>query len=125
MPWIAELSNGERVVEPEVEIQDELSPWHLLIERCRRENLRILQLHLSRAGVNLSAIPLAAGYAALYELRMGQRNRKPALAQGIASIVGDWVFINWIEETGRVSQEVRPFGAAAVHTTLAEKRDVI
>lgn len=118
MGWIAELDTGEIVNEPETAPRDQLTPWHLLIARCRADNVRIVQLRLIRGGTLVAGIPNARGYSVLWSVNVAQRfklNVSPW--QGIASIFDDYVFINWVDERGRVFQDAQRLEASFQHTT--------
>lgn len=123
--WVAHLSNGEIVEEPQVEFKDELSPWHLLIERCRRDNLRIVFVQVKRGNTWVNSIRNADGYACLYQMIAGLNSHSMSLFQGIASIVGDYAFICWVNDQGIVSQEIQQRDAIHVHSNLREKHDLL
>lgn len=120
MGWIATLSTGEIVKEPETPIKDALSPWHLLIARCRADNIRITELRLIRNSVLVTAMENAEGYSALYQIQTNQRARTQSLWQGIGAKVGDYLFIIWLDERGRVFQDVRRFESEVKHTTARD-----
>jgi len=123
--WGAQLSTGEWVQESAPLGNGELSPWQMLLMRCHTENLRIVQLRLEHAHVKIAALPRCEGYFQAYEARHSNHTHTTRLMQGIGSVLGNLVFINWIDEDGYVSQEVRDLGAVLVHTTQRTHSDVL
>jgi hypothetical protein len=118
MGWIATLSTGEVVKEPEIYPRDEVTPWHLLIARCRADNLRIVELRLMRGGTLVTAMSNAQGYSVLWSANVPQRFKAIATHwQGIAAVFNGYVFINWVDERGRVYQEMQKLEDAYQHTT--------
>lgn len=122
--WIASMSDGQTVFETERH-PGELSPWQMLLERCRKQNIRITQLRLQRGGVTVVALPHADGYFQAYESRTSGRTLKTTTVQGIGSIVGKQVYITWLNDQGHVWQDVRPLGELWVHTDLRQLVDLI
>jgi len=122
--WIASLNTGETVFE-EPTSRGELSAWQRLLQRCRAENVRITQLRLQRGGMTVVATHAAQGYFQGYESRTSGRTLKTTTVQGIGSVVGDLVFINWLNDQGHVWQDVRPLGELWVHTDKRALVDII
>lgn len=124
--WTVQLADGREFHE-EVgpSAPGELSSWQMLLERCRLENLRITHLSLVKAGVTVYALPRCEGYFQGREARTSNHDHRTRVVQGIGSILGDTVFINWVDERGVVSQEVRSLRDVWVHTTQRVLVDVL
>ena len=124
--WIASISNGETVQESASK-KDELSPWQLLLMRCKADNLRITQLRLQVAGRTFHAIPDADGYVCAYEVRSSLRNGAGEKFQLMGSVDTDLglVFVTAVNEQGDSWQRVMPLGNLFVHSTAREQRDLI
>lgn len=132
--WIASLSNGETVYETQPE-EGKPTPWQGLIERTRNEThttknsevevpLTITMMRLQYGPLMVQAMPhqMCDGYFQAREaLHVVYRNID-VNKHGIGSVVGDNVFITWIEmtPTGQfyVKSEVRPLESCKVHTTV-------
>lgn len=125
--WSVQLDRGQQEVHEGVwpPAPGELSSWQLLLERCRLENLHITHLSLTRAGVTVHALPKCEGYFQAREARISNRDHATRVVQGIGSVIGTLVFINWIDERGLVSQEVRDLREVWVHTSNRALVDVL
>jgi len=80
------------------------------LARFKAEDLRITQLRLQRGGMTAVAIPGADGYFQSYEQRTTNKGSRKWV-QGIGSIVGQRVFITWLDDDGNCWQDVREIGA--------------
>lgn len=116
--WIASLSNGETIFEEPVQ-PGALSPWQALLQRCRDEDLRIVQLRLQVAGVNVTALAGAAGFVQCSEMHRDLQTKAERHRRGIGSVIGDVVVINWIDDSRNIWQDVRPLADLRLHSTLA------
>ena len=123
--WIASLSNGKHVIET-VSKAGDITSWQKLLKHCKAKSLRITGLVLVRNKAIVTSLPhkQCDGYFQAYEAHMAVFSKKSFTQQGIGSIIGDQVFINWIiiEEEDpalptKVFQEVRPLEGCRVHTT--------
>lgn len=116
--WVVSLNTGETLFEEEaLDLSDDtdyippMTSWDQILERCENEqNLQITQLRLQRNGRTITSMPKAAGYFQGYELRPTRRGRKQ-MYQGIGFIYDNMVFINWVNFSGVIIQEVRPLGS--------------
>jgi len=121
--WIANLSNGESVVEGSSE-PGKLSPWRQLLQRLLDEpDIYITGLRMQQVGITIHAMTNKScdGYFHAYEVhRIVYRDVYRNL-QGIGAVVDDQVFITWIERgTTNVYQEIRSLESSKIHTTLTE-----
>ena len=130
--WIAYLSNGETIPETEP-IEGEKTPWQLLLERCRQENIQMKRLSLVFNGCQIMSMTRkqCAGFFQAREVRkeffgsMGENGKTEVHFQGIGSVVGDKVFITWFTVFPKtsmlayISTDVRPLESCRIHTTLS------
>lgn len=123
--WIANLSNGTVVTE-EDPVVGEMTSWQKLLAKCKEEGLRItgLRLGVGPALVNALGYKQCDGYFQAYEaIRYLFNSDVQRLKQGIGSVVGEDVYITWMEEGNNgltyIWQEVRPLSLCKIHTTLA------
>lgn len=143
--WIASLSDGSTVYESKP-IKGERTPWQLLLERCRTEThettsrlyengheilvpktvpLRITMLRMQYGPVMIMAMPqqMCDGYFQAREATRVVFRDYYIHMQGIGSIVGDMVFITWIEllpdNQFQIRSDIRPLSACKVHTTIS------
>ena len=126
--WIASLSNGETVFESGMTLQKpkgELTAWQRLLQRLKADNLRITQLRLQRGSVTIVAMPNAEGYMQAYESRISAKTLKSRSVQGIGTIVGNLVYITWINNQGHVWQDVRPLEDVWVHTDRRQLAELL
>lgn len=114
--WIASLSNGETVFE-QIGEPGELSAWQSLLKWCRENPVRITQMRLQRGGVTAASMPNAEGYFQAYESRTSGRTLQTTTVQGIGAVIGDSVYIVWLNEQGHVWQDVRPLSELRIHTS--------
>lgn len=117
--WTATLSNGDIAWETEPE-PGERTPWQKLLDRLEKENLKITSLRVQRGKTTLHALPHKEcdGYFQAYEVFMSSQTKLEYKRQGCGSIVGDKIFITWIDENGNVWGDVRNFTENKIHTTL-------
>lgn len=139
--WIASLNNGETVYETPP-VKGEMTSWQKLLERLRTEkfpdknekvvSLKMTGLRLQRGNLTITAMPqkMCDGYMTAYEVRkkffasMGNRSEGESISQAVGSIVGDTVFLTWLEINNsdgnvRIYQDERPLDSCKVHTTLS------
>lgn len=104
--FIASLSNGETCFEEWV--TGELSPWRRLLNRLEDEpGLAVTQLRLQAQGRTYCCIPHADAYFQAHKASSSMMG-KSGFMRGVGSIVGDKVYILWVNEQGDCWQEVRP-----------------
>jgi hypothetical protein len=115
--WIANLSDGSVITE---------GPWKKLLINCKEKDIKITGLRLGVGGTLVTALSNKEcdGYFQAYELitfMYHPENRRSR--QGIGSVVGDKVYITWLEEGENrliyATQDVRPLESCLVATTLA------
>jgi len=118
--WIASLSSGETIFEAEPAPGD-ISTWQKLLQRLREDNngLKITQLRLQHRGRTIVAMPKCDGYVACYEAQKILNTSGQIVFQGIGSVIGDQVYMNWINESGTIWQDVRPLKGLKIHSTLS------
>ncbi len=119
--WIATLSNGENVWEQPPE-PGERSAWQKLITRLSEDNLKITSLRVQRGRTTLIALSAKScdGYWQAYEQFMAMNSGAHYLRQGCGSVIGDKVFIEWIDTNGNVWMDVRPLEKEKPNTTLRD-----
>jgi len=119
--WTATLSNGDTVWETEP-VAGEKSAWQKLLDRLTQENLKITSLRVQRGRLTLNALPAkkSDGYYHAYEKHMAMFSQTELLRQGCGSVVGDKVFIQWIDTNGNVWADIRPLQSEKIHTTLRD-----
>lgn len=117
--WIASLSNGETVFETK-EVEGELSPWQSLKQRCKEENLNITQLRLQLSGLTFIGIPNADGYAQCWKHYQSVFNpdKPPTVMRGIGSVIGDKVYLTWVDNYGNIRQEVEDYKNVEIHCIM-------
>ncbi|RLG36307.1 MAG: hypothetical protein DRN91_08285 [Candidatus Alkanophagales archaeon] len=103
--WIASLSNGETVFEEWIPGQP--SPWLRLLQRLEEEGLAVTQLRLQVRGRTYCCIPHADAYFQAHRTSMSLYGKQRGFLRGIGSVVGDTVYILWVNEQGDCWQEVR------------------
>ena len=117
--WIASLSDGNNAFEGTPRV-GETSAWQQLLAYLRTNEIKVTMMRLQRGGKTVYAMPskMCQGYYHAYEARYEVNGKKQTMRQGIGSVVGDQVFINWLDDSGNVWQEVRPLEGERIHTTL-------
>lgn len=130
--WIAYLSTGETIPETP-NIAGDYSSWQKLLKRCRDDNIEIKRMSLVMRDVQLMSLPhkQCDGYFQAYEIRKnlfestGNPTIEEIRSQGIGSIVGEQVFIQWINITPKehviacITSEIRTLKSCIIHTTLS------
>lgn len=117
--WAASLSNGETVFEAPP-VQGEMSTWQKLLKRLRDDNnLEMTQLRLQRSKRTIVGCHKADGYFQACEIHAAVIQGTSELFYGVGSVIGDQVFINWMNAQGDTRQDVRSLKEVLIHTTLA------
>ncbi|MHC4542938.1 MAG: hypothetical protein ACYSYL_00225 [Planctomycetota bacterium] len=121
--WIASLNDGNTVFESEP-VPGQISPWQALLQHCRSGQASITQLQLQRGGTTVVAVTrrnsFVRGYFHAREARMSNVHRTTVDVQGIGTVIGDLVFITWLNQQGQVWQDVRPLQQMRIHTCVNE-----
>jgi len=119
--WTATLSNGENAWEQEP-VPGEKTSWQKLIDRLYKDNLKITSLRIQRGGITLHALPVKQcdGYFQAYESHLAMFRGTTILQQGCGSIVGDKIFITWLDTNGNIHSDMRLLSENKVHTTLRD-----
>jgi len=124
--WMAQLSDKSFVWEMSYTgVHGELSPWQKLIDDLHRRNLSISTLWLRRGNICLSTVSGAEGYFQAY---MQQVSLNAAFAQdlqGIGSVHGSAVIVQWVNHLGDVYQSLEPLDSMILHTTLRQPNDLL
>jgi len=115
--WIANLSNGETIFETPWE-KGKLTPWRQLLERLKNENLKITRMRLQMGGRTFHSTPHAEGYFQAREAHQAMLSGREKRFRGIGSILGNKVYIIWVNEQGDSWQDIRPLEMDKIHTTL-------
>ena len=117
--WIASLSNGETVSEYGPRRDETYSPWQGLIKWLKEnEAVKITQLRLQKNGVTIVGIPKADGYVQCRQTQKSLYKQWEETYQGIGSVIGGFVYMTWLNDSGTVKQEVFPLSEMLVHSTL-------
>jgi hypothetical protein len=118
--WIADLSDGRTALEGEVRNPGDPSAWQQLLSMCRETGTTITRMRLQRAGVTIHTLPVKAceGYFQAYEFRRLINSGQEETRQGVGSVVGDRIYITWINAAGYIYQEIRELEGNKIHTTL-------
>lgn len=79
-------------------------------------------LRLFRGNCVVTALHKKAtnGYFHAYEASQSLHGNEMRMRQGIGSVVGDKVFITWMNDFGNIWQDVRDLSDCKIHTTLSE-----
>lgn len=127
--WIANLSNGETILETS-QPDGEKSTWQKLLARCQVESLTITALQLVRYNVKVVAMPLKTcdGFFQAYERHMSMRHPEGFTQQGIGTVKDGKAFITWVVLNCDpydfiMFQEVRALESCLKHTTLGKVQD--
>lgn len=132
--WIANLSDGsQRFEQPDV--PGEKTAWQKLLDLVVEDNgIKMTGLQLRRGDTRINTLPhkQCDGYIHVYEVRerffgsMGENPIPAKLLQGVGSIIGENVYITWIEldsNPANIYQDVRSLESSLPHTTLREAHD--
>jgi len=117
--WRANLSNGETVMETP-SLPGEPMAWRKLINRCAAEGLYLTGLSLVHGPFRIFALPQKAcdGYYHAFDVHKSLFTGREQFKQGIGSVVGDKVFIAWMDENGAVSIDIRDIKDCLPHIIL-------
>jgi len=115
--WIANLDSGETIFETPWE-KGKSTPWRQLLERLKKENLKITRMRLQMGGRTFHSTPRAEGYFQAREVHQAMFSGREKLYYGIGSILGNKVYIVWVNEQGDSWQDIRPVEMVKIHTTL-------
>jgi hypothetical protein len=91
--WVANLSNGDAVVEHW--IPDELSPWLRLMNKCKDNNLHLTNLRLTVCAKTVTLKPHALGYWQIHQQSYLPGAGDIPIARGIGFVDGNMVKIIW------------------------------
>jgi len=117
--WMAQLSNGEQLYEQPS--TDEGSSWQKLLEYIKTSEITVTGLSVVRGNIEIHAMPhkMCDGYMQAYEVTVRWMRTEMHKTQGVGSVVGDQVFVTWVDMNGlTVKQDVRPLDSCKVHTTI-------
>jgi len=121
--WMAALSNGELAKE-QPPIPGEKTSWQKLLDRLTAEDLKIVGLCIRYLNTTVNALPPKAcdGYyqARDQAISLFRGNQPGSIRQGVGSVVGDKVYIIWLDDTGSTWADVRPLSSEKIHTTLRD-----
>jgi hypothetical protein len=125
MGWVANLSNGETIIEGKPQ-PGERTPWQALLQHCRDNSLQItgLRLNVRDVTVNTMPIKMCDGYFQAYEAERILWRGVSKVKQGVGSIIEDSVYITWVDidspngSMNYVHQDIRPLSEVKIHTTL-------
>lgn len=130
--WIAFLSNGQTIPETPP-VPGEATAWQKLLQMLREDDdLQMTRLSLVCRGVQLMSMPLKQcdGFFHAYEVKkhffesMGENKMEELHFQGIGSVIGDQVFIQWVNISPKehviayITSEIRPLDTCKIHTTI-------
>lgn len=119
--WIASLSDGTQAIEGPP-VPGERTPWQQLITYTKENDISITRLVLQRGDTTVIALPpkQCDGYFQASEVHKIMFRDLDITRQGIGSVVGDQVYITWIDGQNHVFQDVRPLKDSIPHTTLRD-----
>lgn len=125
--WIVRLTTGEIVWETDSDTVSpgELSSWQRLVERTHKFNERIVALSMRRGGVVLNTLSNAESYYQAREIAISANGKGKRMKQGIGAVIGDYIFINWVDDYGNVEAEYRPLIKEYIHTTARSATDIL
>ena len=137
--WVANLSNGYNVFEGQPQ-PGERTPWQQFIDYIQSNQtyekdvwdeksqsyrkllmpVFITRMHLVWAGRTAITLPYKQcdGYYQATEVQKSVLTGAERRLRGIGSVVGENVFIIWVDENGEVIQDVRTLQDSRPHTTL-------
>jgi hypothetical protein len=119
--WIASLSNGETIFQSP-NVPGERTAWGKIQDRCEEEEIYITQIQLQLYGNTLVGMANADGYTAFYEQAQSWSVRdKVATYQGIGSVIGDWVVVMFLNDSGHIWQDLRLLSHMRDHCQLKPK----
>lgn len=119
--WIATLSNGNTVFE-EPAVPGEPSSWQQFLHALKGSGVSITMLRLQRGGKTVHALPpkRCEGYFQAYEFLKSMFRDTEDHRQGIGSIIGNQVYIAWLDDSGNIWIDIRPLEEVKIHTTLRD-----
>lgn len=107
------------------------SSWQQLLDLVRTGEVVLTGLRMQRHGLTFHTLPVKQcdGYFQAYEVRkkfygsMGKHGQPEQVFQGVGSVVGDQVFITWVNISPRsypfIYQDVRSLKESILHTTMS------
>jgi hypothetical protein len=103
-------------------VPGERTPWQQLISYLEKTNLKITSLKYVEGDWSVTAMPskMCDGYYQAKEFRKMVFRDTETRLQGIGSIVGDKVYIIWIDEMRRITQDIRDLSSEYIHSTLRD-----
>ena len=117
--WIASLSNGDTRLET-TPLPGEQSAWQQLRQELANSEHSLTRLRLQRSGVTIVALShkTCDGYFQAYESHRVLFRDTVKTMQGIGSVIGDHVYITWVDDFGNITQDVRNLDSVKVHTAI-------
>lgn len=132
--WIANVrfADSERndlVIVEEPPVKGEMSSWQKLLDKVRNGEVSLTGLRMQRHGLTFNALPVKScdGYFQAYEARkkffrsMGPGGEPGHVFQGIGSIVGDKVYVVWVNIDPKsppyIYTDIRDLKESQIHTT--------
>ena len=132
MTWIATLDNGETRIEQKP-VPGGRTSWQKLLKFCDEKNINITSLQLDVNEHIITSMPkkMCDGYFQAYEHIQTFYGEKMKDRQGIGSIVGDHVYITWVDlipsKNGKfyINHEIRKLSEVKIHTTANRGKNAI
>lgn len=97
--WAASLSDGSTVFQTDIS-------WEELLKKCEDNALTIRQLRLQVCGTTIVAAKNSEGFLIATKVSPTRSNSTKTVA-GLGTIIGENVFVNWIDESRNIVQEVQ------------------
>ena len=121
--WKAFLSNGETLYETNP-IPGEQTSWQKLITYLDKMNLTMIGLELRHNGQFIQCPANAEGYfQAREKVESILHHTNLRNLRGVGIVVGESVFIRWIDDASQVTEEVRSLSSMKMHTTLKNSKE--
>jgi len=133
--WIANIvltkTGEDGIVFETPPIEGEKSSWQKLLDGVRSGEVTITGLRMQRHRLTFHSLPVkqCEGYFMAYEVRkkffrsMGEQGEPEQLFQGVGSIVGDQVYIVWVninpQSPPYIYTDVRSLEESKIHTTMS------
>lgn len=117
--WIASLSNGQTIFEGKA-LPGQPTAWQQFLTYLNNNAISMTGLRLQKGGITIHALShkQCDGYYHAHEVTRIVYRDKVIHKQGIGSVIGEMIYITWVDDNGNVWQDVRDLTGEKIHTTL-------